>query len=155
MGCSAGIESLGGFGRVAVPGLRGAGRHSATTQNFSLTSDVSVQRFGVVHPGRSITALGQQSCKRTLPSPALMRKQFLGSCAGQAQQVNRSQYCQHCLVSCPRASSATRIFGGVVVFLRCIGAPFQADAKARGRCEGAVHMEAKAWTQMTSCLGSY
>lgn len=109
--------------------------------------------WGGVHPSRSITALGQKSCRGTLPSPALTRKEFLGSCVGQAHQVSRSQCCQHCLVSCPRASSATRVFWGGCVFEVHRGS-------MSGSCQspGAgvkVHMEAKAWTQMTLCLGSY
>lgn len=128
-----------------MPGLRGVAGHSATSQHFPLTSDVRVwgsETRGIL-PSRSITALGQQSCKRH-DSPALTRKQFLGLCARQAHQVSRSQYYQHCLVSCPTASSVTMVFWGVVVFLRCIEALCQAAAKARGRYVGAVPMEVKA-----------
>lgn len=54
VGCSEGVKSPGRFGRVAVPGLRGAGGRSTTSQHFPLISAVSVQRlWGSIAAGAS------------------------------------------------------------------------------------------------------
>ena len=75
------------WGGQAVPGLRAAGGQSATGRAFPWTSPTPAWRPGGPCSSR-ITPRGQR-CKTTLPSPASVRTQCLGPCAGQAHQVKQ------------------------------------------------------------------
>lgn len=112
VGCSACKESLGGFGRAAEPGLRGAGGQGAMGQAFSFD-------FCCVCPEHGHHSVEGATVQISVAFSSFKEEAVSWSTYRTGSPRKRELIYQHRFASCPRASSASRVFSEFRVFLVC------------------------------------